>query len=395
MKIGSTRTRNANSSSTSVNIELPQKQLLIFRNDMTEKVTKPSLFGIVNSNRDFTIKECWGKNQFNSSFPAALACYLSSKALPAVCLSVDERLNPAKKLVPVNDIFGIDPLSKDTFFSFETQYLPLADLSLGALPRVDLVIMDTSKKEKRCLAAFEVKLTALPDNTTCENSEDKYGCELVVRPDTVVYMALGLARQIRLQKKSDEVANLLKPMHNTISDWTNGDLVCVKIPMIAETLKSALIGLVASQTSLLLQPVWKTKGKSTELAEDCLDIFFWTDFALLKLLLDSCRKDASNSTITRQERALVWLFAMLYEYTEKGKVNSRRTIDSITFNKKNDKAFASSGKITFGYMKGAELHHPRISKAAISEIILGGGQNFLSPERRLDAAILATRNLFK
>ena len=33
---------------------------------------KPNLFGLNNTNRDFSLKETWGKNQFNSSFPASL-----------------------------------------------------------------------------------------------------------------------------------------------------------------------------------------------------------------------------------------------------------------------------------------------------------------------------------
>jgi HindVP restriction endonuclease len=37
---------------------------------------------------------------------------------------------------------------------------------------------------------------------------------------------------------------------------------------------------------------------------------------------------------------------------------------------------------------------PRVNKNAIKEIILGGGQSYLSPERRLDAAILNTPGLF-
>ena len=42
---------------------------------------KPSLFGIKHSNRDFTSKGSWGKNQFNSSFPAALTAFIHSKGL--------------------------------------------------------------------------------------------------------------------------------------------------------------------------------------------------------------------------------------------------------------------------------------------------------------------------
>ena len=38
--------------------------------------TKPSLFGIKYSNRDFSQKETWGKNCFNSSFPIQLILLL-------------------------------------------------------------------------------------------------------------------------------------------------------------------------------------------------------------------------------------------------------------------------------------------------------------------------------
>lgn len=39
----------------------------------------PRLFGLDKTNRDFSKKTSWGKNQFNSSFPASLCCYLASK----------------------------------------------------------------------------------------------------------------------------------------------------------------------------------------------------------------------------------------------------------------------------------------------------------------------------
>ncbi len=40
------------------------------------------------------------------------------------------------------------------------------------------------------------------------------------------------------------------------------------------------------------------------------------------------------------------------------------------------------------------LIKPRISKEEINNIILGGGQNFLSPERRFDAIILSNPEIF-
>ncbi|MFW6359681.1 MAG: HindVP family restriction endonuclease, partial [Chroococcales cyanobacterium] len=40
---------------------------------------QPGLFGITHSNRDFSQKQSWGKNQFNNSFPVALASYMGYK----------------------------------------------------------------------------------------------------------------------------------------------------------------------------------------------------------------------------------------------------------------------------------------------------------------------------
>lgn len=61
----------------------------------------------------------------------------------------------------------------------------------------------------------------------------------------------------------------------------------------------------------------------------------------------------------------------------------------------NDKAYALSGTQTYEFLTCAELEHPRISKYEIKNIILGGGQNLLSPERRFDAVIVNSPDLFE
>ncbi|MBR8828462.1 MAG: HindVP family restriction endonuclease [Gomphosphaeria aponina SAG 52.96 = DSM 107014] len=51
------------------------------------------LFGLNQSNRDFNKKLSWGKNQFNNSFPTALACYMSSKNIKPVYIVIDKKLD--------------------------------------------------------------------------------------------------------------------------------------------------------------------------------------------------------------------------------------------------------------------------------------------------------------
>ena len=42
------------------------------------KGVDPGLFGQKYSSRDYRYEESWGKNQFNSSFPASLVAYMGS-----------------------------------------------------------------------------------------------------------------------------------------------------------------------------------------------------------------------------------------------------------------------------------------------------------------------------
>jgi hypothetical protein len=93
-------------------------------------------------------------------------------------------------------------------------------------------------------------------------------------------------------------------------------------------------------------------------------------------------------------RSVVWLAKMLYEFALVGKINHKFVIDTLTYHTKNDKAFALSGSNTRPYMICDNLIQPRITKEEIKNIILGEGQNFLSPERRFDAIIFSNPEIF-
>lgn len=149
------------------------------------------------------------------------------------------------------------------------------------------------------------------------------------------------------------------------------------------------------QSPLVMQPIWKTVGKTSRLYENCLDIFVWSNFSFTRLFFDITKRLAtSEETIQRPMRSVVWLVKMLYEFALVGKVNHKSVIDTLTYNTKNDKAFALSGTNTRPYMTCENLTHPRITKEEIKNIILGGGQNFLSPERRFDAIVLSNPEIF-
>lgn len=356
---------------------------------MTEQ--KPGLYGITHSNRDFLQADTWGKNQFNSSFPAGLTNYLNSKGFENVYLYLDKDLIVQHSKISTTDLFGISPTSDDLFFSFESPYTPYQQLVIGHLPRVDLVTQ--LRNNGQCLRPIEIKLTALPDNSTCDLDQEYYGCEIVIRPDTIVYLACSIAANFKDNNK--QLQNLIGNEFEQIENWTEGENIWQRIPQMIASIDKIILSILDKQEPILMQPIWKTTGKSPKLAERCLDVFVWSNFAFTQLFVDVARGELSVATkITRQIRTIIWLFKMLYDFGKNGQINHGKIIDELSFNTKNDKAFAVSGRITRRFMTCDELTNPRIQKSEIKNIILGGGQQLLSPERRFDAIIYNSSELF-
>ncbi|WP_347239905.1 HindVP family restriction endonuclease [Oscillatoria sp. FACHB-1406] len=355
---------------------------------------KPGLFCINYSNRDFSRKEAWGKNCFNSTFPAALSAFIQSCGLENIYLKLDSSYKVVHSSILTSELYGLAPNSNNLFYAFETQFTPYQQYLIGSLPRVDLVLQ--ARDTGACLRPLEVKLTALPDRTTCNLSESLYGCELVIRPDTIVYLACMLIDGIL--SHNIPYNDLLDPRLLSEINGIEFDNVLQIVPALIEIIDRVAFSLLDYQKPLLLQPVWKTEGKSPKLSENCLDVFVWSDLAFTRLFVDLVKTEIQLSgsirLITRPVRTLIWLFKMLSDFCNAGNFNAKRIIDNLSYNTKNDKAFAVSGSFTNRYMKCSQLECPRITKYQIQQIVLGGGQNLLSPERRFDAIIYNSPDLF-
>lgn len=356
----------------------------------------PRLFGIARSNRDYSLKDTWGKNQFNSSFPAALSCYLYSKRMKAVYYKADSDMNKNISTIGIDELYGIDPLGKDIYFSFETQYTPFQKYIIGSIPRNDLVILSNGQ----CLTSLEIKLVALPDNSTCGLPDDHFGSEIVIRPDTIIYLACSFI--YALKDNIEQIKKIIGDSCNNITDWTEPKFVLPYTYEIYNAIKRMVCESYHNQVPIIMEPVWKTEGKSPKLAQNCLDVFIWSNCGMLLLFMPSENDFIINSSgvkvlkkIGRHERTMIWLFKMLKDYADNGHFDGKRIIDELSYNTKNDKAFSSNGLRTYPIMTCLELTKPRITKQEIKKIILGGGQNLLSPERRFDAIIYNSPDLFE
>lgn len=362
---------------------------------------KPGLFGQKHSNRAYSEGQGWGKNQFNSSFPASLVAYMSSKGIQPVYICLDKNLEVQHKYISGEDLFGLDPLSDDLYYSFETSFPPYEQYFIGLKKNehIDLVLYSL-ENGKEPLRGLEIKLTALPDSTTRNWEDEKQSCEVVVRNPTICYVACSICEHYKTQKQKERLRELLSGVPN-IDHWNEQSSVGPYYPLIRDAVVRVMTDMSKHQTPIMLQPVWKT-DKRSRLTDDCLDVFVWSNIALMKLCTDAefvPKKEKDGMTtynISRFNRSVVWLFRMLFDYVTYNNVFDYANITSLmSSGGKNDKAFAASGNRTYAYLKSPELAHPRIRKDEIKNIIQGNGQLLLQPERRFDAIIVNTPGLFE
>ena len=132
------------------------------------KQIEPGLFAQNhnNSSRDYSQEYCWGKNQFNSSFPASLVAYMSYKEVKPVYLCTDIDINVIQKYISGRDLFKIDQLAENAFYNFEASFPAYDKFYTGEREKIDLVMLNTAIENVTPLIGLEIKLTALPDSTT-------------------------------------------------------------------------------------------------------------------------------------------------------------------------------------------------------------------------------------
>lgn len=350
----------------------------------------PSLFGITRSNRNFADPYYWGKNQFNSSFPVALACYMQSKGIPLAYVQYLDAHQTTVGELQVDDLWGSTLPTEELYFSFESRFDPFRELVHDDLPPIDLVVCNGDKNHP--IRPLEVKLTTLPDNTTEALDESLYGAEIVIRSATTRYMALSMAMAVGTALP--RVRAIFEPVFAKVRNWDSIAEMHTLAPQALAALEVFLMEFKHLQQPLLMQPLWKTIGKSPILANQCLDIFVWSDFALAHLFLDSARNGLEKTGISRPLRAALRLSRFLFERSSGAKVYQQPIYDGMTYDNQNDKEFAISGNRTRPLMACDRLRTPLIAKDEIRHIILGGGHKHLSPERRFDAILYFSSDLF-
>ena len=356
---------------------------------MDKSGIKPGLFGQKHSSRDYTKAECWGKNQFNSSFPASLVAYMFSKGISPIYIKTSKDNRIVHGSIDCQELFGIDPMSDRAYYNYEAGFPPYEKFYQGEREHIDLVMMDN--ESSAVLAGLEIKLTALPDNTTKSQPESEWGTEIVMRPPTICFLACSICENYSTPKGKERLRAMLRRVPQ-INHWEEMDEVLPHYTKILDAVLAVSSDMHNKQKPLIVQPVWKTEGNRMRLKDDCLDVFVWSNLSVIQMC---CGEEVVDlRRINRFNRTIIWIYKMLLDYVTYDTFDYKRIIRLLSYNLANDKAFAMPGTRSRVFLKNDIIVMPRISKYEIKNIILGGGQDLLSPERRFDAVIVNSPDLF-
>ena len=305
-----------------------------------------------------------------------------------ICTTPDNHI--VHRYIDGKELLGIDPLSEQAYYNYEAGFAPYEVFYQGEREKIDLVMLNNTTKE--LLSGLEVKLTALPDNTTKHLPESEWSSEIVMRPPTICFLACSICANYSTIEEKERLRSLLRKVPQ-INHWEEIEEVLSHYRQILSSVLAVSTDMCDKQKPLIIQPIWRTEGNKMRLKDDCLDVFVWSNISIIQMC---CTEDTENLTkLNRFHRTIVWLYKMLLDYVTYDMFDYKRIIRLQSYNLTNDKAFALPGTKSHELLKGDELVKPRVSKYEIKNIILGGGQDLLSPERRFDAVLVNSPDLFE
>ena len=284
-------------------------------------------------------------DQLNTTFPLALLHYMHNENLNPNYLSIENQKWNIEE-VDIEHILG-DP--NTNCYDFEAT----SDMCESPLPRADVIFSNKP---------FELKFAVVPDNSTKNNDADKVAPEMVIRPDTIAYLAAYLTTY-----NMENVQKAINKLAFQNVDWNDPTKIIQQLPILKQFMYDLALSLEPNQNPFLYLPVWKCDPNSQKPYEDCFDAFFFTDAAFTYLISDL----AVTNNIGRVERSMVWLYLLLEQKSSIGTFDYKNTFAKYTMNcgSKTDKAFQVNGKKMHKYLACSNLTKPRIKWSSIGKIM--------------------------
>jgi len=291
---------------------------------------------------------------------------MRDQGLSAVYLTLRDDLTVRAEELPISDLFNTDRPNDQLRFDFETRYEPYQPYALDDIGGIDLVVKHQGDNtDARWRRPLEVKLTVVPDNTTCDRAEVDWSPELVIRPPSTKYCALGLYDACRLRRA--EIRDIFQDVCGNFQLWNSLHEVRDKRADLIAALNGFQRQFRDAQRPFLIQPIWKTEGKSPSLSANAFDLFVWSDFALCRTFID--KSTGGVADVDRYMRASARLARVLYVLSTQERANLTTIYTEMAYGLQTDKEFSLPGQATRAYLNTPRRVTPILPKEVVASIV--------------------------
>ena len=159
---------------------------------------------------------------------------MHSKGINPIYICTNQKNEIIHKPITGPELFGIDPLSDEAYYNFEAGFSAYEMYYQGEREKIDLVMLN--HKTTEVLSGLEVKLTAIPDNTTKSRPEEEWGSEIVMRPPTICFLACSICANYNTLEEKDVLRRMFRNVPQ-INHWEEIEEV---LPHYNEILSSIL-----------------------------------------------------------------------------------------------------------------------------------------------------------
>lgn len=362
---------------------------------MPQNLNASGLYGITGENSNRSGEELWSSGKLNSALALSLCLYMRDEGISGVpVLMTGGKIGVAEIRWDMGDTIGHK--DENPSYEFEKSFEPYERFSGdgSGVDKIDLVVSLNGKP----YAAFEMKATVVPDHSTASDKVEDQAPEIVIRPVSSAYAMMRLACRLLHPMHRDlkcRVLTELSMAYDTISNWEDEDEISRNSSSLRESLKTVLSESESIQTPFLIQSVWRTKGMSLDLCDNCFDIFLWSDVAVMGIPLEEHDEEKGRrSLVSRTLRETARHVRSLHDILRTGHYDYSRIFKGMALGNQTDKSFSINGRRSIKYLSCKRLIQPALGSNVIEDIILDGSLALLQPERRLDTALqhyIATR----
>lgn len=367
--------------------------------------------GIVKSNR--TAEQLLRKGSINGAFPIALLGYMEEIGVMPVFLEAgmdDGQLVIFNVERPAAAVIGPGRRLNDIHYLFESKLLCHKEFLDGndkkqPLKNVD-VVFAADAKGKRQYTGLEVKLAAVPDVSTARGPKSEHSCEMVLRPNSIAEITMSIYRNLPVEVREELKAQARSLNFTRIRSTENPREMLANYPWIREFVEDVLKAAIPTQVPIMAHAVWATIGNTLEMETDAFDLFMWTDVGLLTMVFSeaqvaddeedsenrkpssSKKKDDLDEVLTRTMRTVMRFAIAMNELLKSSFFNREHIFENMSFGSQSDKDCSIRGKRMNRYIVHPAMAERRVKVAAVEAILGKDGARALTPERRLDAAVV-------